>query len=225
MNSKGQVAIFVIVAVLIVSVILFVFLIDKSPSITRGQDLDNPENYLDNCIKDRAKIVIDELTAHSGFPDSGDTVMYNGVPIHYLCKNINYYQPCIVQHPRYIYELQNQLSLQLQDDVEQCFTSLEQEMSKKNYLIDAGPITISSEIKPEITHVNVERQFTLTKGESIRSYDKFDFFISTRIYELASIAQEIVSQEAKLCYFSNDGFMILYNDYDILKAIHKTSYH
>ncbi len=218
-GKGGQIAVFVIVGIMIVAAILFIFLIDRSPTIIRDQDFDNPESYMDNCVKEKAKIVIDEITSHAGFPDSIDTVLYKGIAVPYLCKNINYYQPCVSQHPRYVYEIQNELALQLQDDIEQCFASLEQELSKRNYLIDAGALTISADIKPDIAHVIVERQFTLTKGESIRSYDRFDFFINTKLYELASVAQEIVSQEAKYCYFSNDGFMALYNDFDIMKDV------
>ena len=39
------------------------------------------------------------------------------------------------------------------------------------------------------------------------------------MYELVNAAQEIVSQEAKWCYFSNDGFMVLYNDFDVRKDV------
>ena len=92
MNKQGQIAIFVIVGILIVAAILFIFLIDRTPSITRGQDLDNPESFIDNCIKEQADKEIKNLLSHGGFPDSQDTVLYNGIPLPYLCKNINYYQ-------------------------------------------------------------------------------------------------------------------------------------
>ena len=216
-NKRGQIAIFVIVAVMIVVAISFIFLIDRTPTIQRGLELDNPENYLDECIKERAEMVITNLISHGGFPNSNDTIMYQGNAISYVCKNINYYQPCVSQYPRYVYQVQEELNLQLKEDVEQCFASLEQELTKRKYIIDAGPITLSSEIKPKITHLNVKRDFTITKGEVIKSYDELDFFINTPIYDLAMIAQEIISQEARYCYFSNDGFMILYPNFDIRK--------
>ena len=37
------------------------------------------------------------------------------------------------------------------------------------------------------------------------------------MYDLASVANEIASQEAKFCYFEYVGFNILYNDFDIRK--------
>ena len=216
-SRKGQVTIFVIVGILLVVGIVFLFSFDRAPKITRGQDLDNPESYIDNCVREKAKTVIKDLIGVGGFPDSNDTIMYQGNAISYVCKNINYYQPCVSQYPRYVYQVQEELNLQLKEDVEQCFASLEQELTKRKYIIDAGPITLSSEIKPKITHLNVKRDFTITKGEVIKSYYELDFFINTPIYDLAMIAQEIISQEARYCYFSNDGFMILYPNFDIRK--------
>ncbi|MSS74554.1 hypothetical protein EXS72_02865 [Candidatus Pacearchaeota archaeon] len=219
MNSKGQITIFVIVGILLAVGIVFLFSFDRTPSVIRGQDLDNPESYIDNCIKEQAEKEIINLMAHGGFPDSTDTVLYKGIAIPYLCKNINYYQPCIVQYPRYVTEIKNEFIRNFEDDVEQCFASLEQELTDRNYIIDAGPITLSANIKPKITHINVERDFTLTKGDSIKSYTKFDFFINTRLYELALIVQEIVSQEAQMCDFETDEFMKLYPAFDISKDV------
>ena len=219
MNKQGQIAIFVIVGVMIVSAILFIFTIDRTPKVTRGQDLDNPESYMDNCVKERAKIFISDLISHAGFPDSKDNVMYKGVEIPYLCKNVNYYQPCVVQHPIYVTEVQNVFAEKFKEDIEQCFASLEQELTKRGNIIDAGSIDLNVEINPSIIHFGVERLFTLTKGGNTKSYNRFDFFVSSYLYEILNVAQEIVSQEAKWCYFSNDGFMVLYNDFDIRKDV------
>ncbi|MGV8142894.1 MAG: hypothetical protein ACP5NS_04675 [Candidatus Pacearchaeota archaeon] len=219
MNKRAQIAIFVIVGILIVTVILFIFLIDRTPRISRGQDLDNPESYIDNCVKEQASIEIDNLIAHAGFPDAQDIVMYKGIAIPYLCKNVNYYQPCIAQYPIYLTQVQKELVTQFSDDVEVCFATLSQELAKRNYIVDAGQITLSAEIKPSITHIGIERQFTISKEGFARTYDRFDVFVNTKLYELASIAQEIVSQEAKFCYFSNDGFMALYNNFDVRKDV------
>ncbi len=219
MNAKGQIAIFVIVGVLIAAAVLFVFLIDRTPRITRGQDFDNPESYIDNCIREQAKKEINNLMSHAGFPDAIDSVMYDGVAITYLCKNVNYYQPCVVQYPLYVSQVKDELVKQFEDNVQGCFASLEQELTKRNYIVDAGEITISASIKPSLTHIGVERQFTVTKDGSSRSYNRFDSFVNTHLFELASIAQEIISQESQFCYFSNDGFMALYHDFDIRKDV------
>src|SRR3989344_3410258 len=114
-NKRGQIAIFVIVGVLIVGAILFIFLIDRKPTITRGQDFDNPESYIDNCVRNRAQKVLDEMLPRAGFIDANDTILYNGFDVNYLCKNVNYYRPCINQYPRYVFSLEREFERQLGD--------------------------------------------------------------------------------------------------------------
>lgn len=219
MNRQGQIAIFVILGIILVAVIFFLFLIDKKPTINRTQDFDNPESFIDDCIDTESKKSISKIMVHGGFPNSLDNVFYQGEEIAYLCKNINFYQPCVVQHPIYIQEVENELVNEISDKVAQCFSSLEQELLKRNYIIDAGPISLNVNLKPKIVHFEIDRKFSISKGGDSRSYEKFDVFVSSPLYELAIIVQEIISQEAQWCYFSNDGFMALYNDFDIRKDV------
>ncbi len=215
MNRDGQVAIFVIVGVMIAVAITYLFLIDRTPTTNRTQDFDNPESYIDDCLRQKSLESIDNILAHGGFPDSADNVLYKGVGISYLCKNINFYEPCVVQHPLYLREVENEIVKVVSDDVAQCFALLEQELIERNYLIDAGPLSLNVDVKPKITQFFVNKSLVISKGGDSRKYNSFDVFVSSPLYDMALITQEIVSQEARWCYFSNDGFMMLYNDFDI----------
>ena len=218
-NKRGQIAIFVIVGVLIVGAILFIFLIDRKPTITRGQDFDNPESYIDNCVRDRAQKVLDEMLPRAGFIDANDTILYNGFDVNYLCKNVNYYQPCINQYPRYIFSLKREFERQLADDVSQCFAEVEQELTRRNYNIDGGDTSLEVKFKRNIVEVRVFRDFSISKDGFTRDFDLFDIYVTHPVYDLAFIANEIIAQEARWCHFSNDGYMLLYNDFDIRKDI------
>lgn len=214
-NKSGQIAIFVIVAVMIAAVILVLFVFDRKPSVAYGQDFDNPESYIDNCVKERAQDILDEMLPRAGFIDGNDTVMYNNVLVTYLCKNIRYYEPCINQYPRYIITLQKELEKQISNDVLQCFAALEQELTRRNYAIDGRDISIEAEFKPDVVELKVLRDFTISKDGFARSFDLFDIYVSHPVYELAFIANEIVAQEARWCYFNNDGFMAVYPKFSV----------
>ncbi len=218
-NRKGQIAIFVIVGILIVAAFSYLFFIDRKPTVTRGQDFDNPESYIDNCVRDRAQDVLDEMLPRAGFIDSNDTILYNGNEITYLCKNVNYYQPCINQYPRYVFALEREFERQISDDVAQCFAALEQELVRKNYAVGGGDISLEAKFKPDIVEVRVLRDFSISKDGFTRNFDMFDAYVAHPVYDLAFIANEIIAQEARWCHFSNDGFMLLYNDFDIRKDI------
>jgi len=217
MRKRGQIAIFVIVGILMVAAFAFIFFINRKPTITRGQDLDNPESYIDNCVKDRAQDVLDEMLPRAGFIDANDTILYNGFDVTYLCKNVNYYRPCINQYPRYVFSLEREFERQLGDDVVQCFAALEQELTIKNYVVDGGDISLEVNFKPDIVELKIFRDFSISKEGFTRNFDLFDAYVAHPVHDLAFIVNEIVAQEARWCYFSNDGFMVLYPDFEIIK--------
>ena len=216
-NRKGQIAIFVIVAVLIVAVILSIFLFSRKPTVQRGDGIENPESFIDNCVKDAVEQTLDSMLPQGGFANPTDYVMYQSARITYLCKNVNFYEPCVNQYPRYVLKLEEELNAQVKDGVEQCFSELENQLEKRNYEVSGGPVAISSTWKEKIIELRIEREFSMVKGEAKREFSKFDTVILSPAYELAHITNEIIAQEARNCYFSNDGFMILYPDYDIRK--------
>ncbi|MFZ5954988.1 MAG: hypothetical protein ACOYT4_01055, partial [Nanoarchaeota archaeon] len=61
------------------------------------------------------------------------------------------------------------------------------------------------------------------KGDESKTFTNFDTEVDSYIYELTDITREIVSQEARFCYFENSGFMILYSDYKIEKISYDNS--
>ena len=215
MKNKGQVTIFVIIGIIIVAAIVMLFFVDTNKISSRGQDFDNPESYVDNCIKERAQIVIKEMLAGGGFLNANDTMMYQGKEITYLCKNINNFEPCINQRAVYLGQVEKELEKNIKDDVEQCFASMKQEFVRKNYEFNSGAITIDAKLKPAIVEIVTSSDVSISKNGYSKTFSKFETFVPSVIYDLGFIANEIVAQEAQWCYFSNDGFMTLYPNYDI----------
>lgn len=215
-NNKGQVTAFVIVGLIIVAVVFVLMLVNRGEVNLREQDFDNPEAYLSSCIRERAREAIDEMLLHGGFINSQDRVLFRTNYITYLCKNINNFEPCVNQYPLYVSQLENEFLINIQDDAGQCFASLKQELENRNYeVLQSGNVTVEAELKPEIAEIVFKADITLSKGGVSRKFSRFDTFVPTKLQSIGFVVNEIVAQEAKWCYFSNDGFMILYPEYDI----------
>lgn len=215
-NKKGQVTIFVIVALLIVAIIFVVMLLNRGSVSLREQDFDNPEVYLSTCINDRARVILDTMLSNGGLLSTEDKVLYNTKEVPYLCKNINNFEPCINQFPTYVSQIEKEFNEAIQADGEQCFSSLINELESRNYeILSNGNAKIESKIKPEAIEISFENEFTMTKSGESKKFSRFDTYIFTKIQSIGFVVNEIVTQEAKWCYFSNDGFMTLYPEYDI----------
>ncbi|MEK6908594.1 MAG: hypothetical protein AABX23_00905 [Nanoarchaeota archaeon] len=216
MEKKGQVTVFVIIAIIIVAVVFVVILINRGSVSLREQDFDNPEGYLRTCINERAELLIDEMLSNGGLVSAEDTVLYRTKNIPYLCKNINNFEPCINQFPLYVTQIEKEFNENIQDDAQQCFSALKEELTARNYEIsDSGQVKVEAKFKPEVVEISLEGDITITKSDNSRKFSRFDTFVFTKIQSIGFVVNEIVAQEAKWCYFSNDGFMILYPEYDI----------
>lgn len=217
MRNKAQISIFVIIALVLVSVVILAFLIFRSPTISIGDEFRDPESFIDKCLRQNLRDTINVMLPQGGFISPKDYKVYNDIKVPYLCKNVNHYEACITQYPRYITRLQEELESGLRDGTEQCFFLLENELGKRNYAYSGGDFFLDVVLKPETVEAVVFRNFSLSKGDFSRDFDSFAVSLKSPLYDLGYVANEIASQEAKFCYFEYVGFNALYNDFDVKK--------
>ncbi|MCH7568178.1 MAG: hypothetical protein IIA87_02040 [Nanoarchaeota archaeon] len=217
-NNGGQISIFVIVAILLVVAIGLFFAVFKgTPKISIGEEFE-PESFISQCVRKSARETIDVMLPQGGFVNPSDYKIYNDVKATYLCKNINYYDPCVHQHPLYITELEQEIKGDIQENIEGCFMTLQSELDKRNYQI-SGERSFHTEVvlKPGKVEVTVFREFSLSKNNVEKRFTSFSTSVRSPLYDIALVVQEIIRQEAQFCYFENLGFSLLYNDFDIKK--------
>jgi hypothetical protein len=181
------------------------------------QGFDDPQGFIDNCIRGELRDAIDVMLPRGGFISPKDHVIYNDFQVVYLCKNINYYEPCITQHPIYITEIEQELETNIKDKIEQCFVLFESELEKRNYEYGGGEVEIGVTLRPGAVETTIYRDFSFSKQGVTRTFKEFVVAINSPLYDLAHVANEIASQEAKFCYFEYVGFNLLYPDISIRK--------
>ncbi len=222
MDKKGQIAIFVIVAILLVVIIAIAFSVYRPPVLERTEEF-IPETFIDKCLREEVREVIGVMLPQGGFVSPIDYKLYQNSKVTYLCKNINFYGSCITQHPLYIKKLEEEIEENIQEQIENCFINFEDELESRNYQYFGGEIEIGVELKPGIVEATAYRDFTYSKGEVSKSFDSFDMAIRNPLYDIGIVANEIASQEAQFCHFSNDGFNLLYPKFDIRKFVFSDS--
>jgi hypothetical protein len=218
MKNRGQVTIFVIISVVIVIGLILFFLFRNSPEIAI-RDAENPDSFIDDCVRESVKDNIRLMMKQGGFVIPSDEVVYEDERVAYLCKNENYYEKCVNQYPVLIARLEKELSSEIENDVGQCFTLLEDELKRKNYVVNRGDIFIESFFKPGIVEIKIKRDFEINKEGLVRKFKEFNVELKSYSYELISLAELIVSSEAEFCYFSNDEYMSLHPEIDVRKDV------
>ncbi len=215
LERKGQVAIFIIVGILLVAGFVLIILV-RSNTITLPTGTEfTPSNFMEGCVRESLRETTALLLKQGGVLEPKNYVIVNGTHIAYLCKTINYIEPCVNQYPLYVSHIQQELERSSDEDSALCFDSLKAELERRSYVLEGeikpGKVTL----KPDVVEVRIPADITLRKNEIVQEVKAFDISLRSPLHNLALVASEIVAQEAQYCYFEYVGYMILYPSYDI----------
>jgi len=216
MKNRGQVMIFVIVAIILVgSVILFLFVRNEgTPALPTGQEFD-AETFVDTCVRDAVRETVDVMMPQGGVYAPTDYALFADNKVAYLCKNVNYYEKCVNQYPMYITNLGGEIKSQIQPKVAACLSTLGAELQNKRYQVSMGEFSINVGLKPGTIEVDILGDVRIAKNDVTQEFTGFSTALKSPLYDLGLVANEIVSQEAQYCYFEYVGFSLLYPAFDV----------
>jgi len=214
MSKKGQVAIWVILGVVLVAAVLLYFLSERG-IFTGTKDLSNPEPFIEQCAKDAVYETVDKILPQGGFVNPIGYKLYDNTNISYLCYNVGSYYPCINQHPAFLNELKKEIKNYTIKRIEDCFNQFKNEAGKRNEQVTFGEMNYSIGLAPDRIFVVIERETEITNKEKSIRIEKYEYEISSPLYNLASVAIDIATSNAKYCYFEYNGYTILYPRYTI----------
>ena len=216
MNKRGQIAIFVIVALVIVGVILVVFAYPRLSSIIAPKEL-SPEQYLRDCVQPDVKGAIELLAKQGGEQNPVGTINYLDTNVKYLCYVSGYYKPCLVIQPLLATTFENELSKILTPKANACARSLITEYERRGYSVSSSEIISSISLGPGKVIIEFNAPMTITSEETTRTFDKFDSSVDSKIYDLLSIATSIIDYESTYGDSETTTYMSYYPDLKINK--------
>lgn len=231
-SKRSQVTIFIIVAIMLVALIFLYFILqrDIDPDSRRKPE-ENPEAFLEECLEKQIREGLEKIGLQGGYiePTLYKTFKFEGDQesvrdIAYLCYNHNYYQKCINQQPLLIQHLKKEMYNYLSENnpdetdyVYDCMSDLASTLENAGFTTAVnharGDFDVNMMNKKIIIDIRGELRITHS-GETTRHED-FKIRIPSRFYDLAVVAQEITSQEARFCNFESLGFMLFYYKFDI----------
>lgn len=218
-SKKAQVAIWVILAVLLVASISLLFIFKVGPSVVKPAQTDvafDIQAFLQECTADAVTETVDKMLPQGGFVTPKNYVRYNGSNVEYICLNVQNYYPCINQRPMLLYEMKEEIKNYSLSKINICLNEMQQEYRKKGADIEfLSPLALGVEWGPDKIELNITRKTKITKQGETRSFDNFKIEVQNPAYNLAIVAVEIASQEATRCYFESVGYSISYPRYNI----------
>lgn len=209
-GKRGQVAIFVVVAIVIVAVILVFFLVPRGnlPGSGTSQSTNDPEKFLQTCMGEAVREEIAVLGGSGGYDPPQGFVVHQGDKIPYLCYTSEYYKPCIVQQPNIQRQFEKVLEENLKRDAESCISSFKEDAEGRGFDVSQGKSEVNVSFVPGSIRVQVISPLTVN-NEISRTYRSFDLGYNSELYELLAISTSVVDFESSL----GDSEITLYTQY------------
>jgi hypothetical protein len=216
-NRKGQVAIWVILALVLAAAIILFFALERLPLGIQAAEFE-PAKSVEGCIKESIAEAVSKMLPQGGFIQPKNFVSYNKTNIEYLCENPYYFSPCTSQHPMLISEMNREIKEYILPFVEECFEGMREEAERRGYSVEMKEMNLSVEMAPGRIYARISREFSTSRSGVSKITSDFDSEVLSPAYELANVAMEIAASEAKYCYFESVGYMLEFPQFDIRKT-------
>lgn len=214
-GKRGQVTIFIILAVVIIGLGILIYLLSPRIRTTIGGE-ESPEVYIKTCIEDKIKDSVEKASLQGGSINPVFFTLYENEKIEYLCYTGEYYRTCVIQQPMLKQHIEKEIKEEIEDDVEECFDKLKESYEKRRYEVSLKKGPIDVELLPKRIASTFNYTLTLTKAESER-HDSFVVGLNNNLYEMISIANSILEWEALYGDVEVMSYMIYYKDLKVEK--------
>jgi hypothetical protein len=212
---RGQIALFIILALVIIGVFLFYLVYPQLPINSSGRD--NPSSFLQGCILPSLEQDLVSLSAQGGELTSTHYRLYKGTKYNYLCYTDESYKPCVVQQPLLVPHAESVLKKSLELKARECLAQLKADFESKGYRVSGSNAQLNVSITPHKVIVSFLAPFEISK-ETTQTFRTFYFEKKTELYDLLLISTSIINFESTL----GDSETTLYTQYYPDLIIEKT---
>ncbi|MEW6063454.1 MAG: hypothetical protein AB1571_03760 [Nanoarchaeota archaeon] len=210
MEKRGQVTLFIILGIVILTVIVLVFflrdtIVEKAlgPSGTKriiSNEADNIKDEIVKCIDEKARPALEILGKQGGSFNPQKYRLYNGNKVNYLCYNIPNDNKCLNQMLLKS-KLEAELNTYLSREI---FSCIDISSFAGTTEITTGEFKINSEIGDDGVLVNVDYPITIKKKEITQSISEFSKQVDIPLGKIVVAVNDILNDEA-----SGRGFDIV----------------
>lgn len=208
-EKRGQVTIFIIIAVIIVALAVLIYFV--YPKITTSGIETNPTQYIQDCLKGDIETNINKISLQGGSLNPTLYSLYNDEKIEYICYTNEYYQRCVMQQPFLKTHIEEEIKNSISEKTKECFDSLEENYKKKGYEVNLIRNDYSVELLPEKIVTTFDYYLGLTKGSTTNKYEVFKIVLNNNLYELVSISNSILESEARYGDAETTNYMTYYH--------------
>ncbi len=194
MNKRGQITIFIILAILIIAGVSIYFVLREGKSSSDiPSEIEPIYVQILSCLEETSKNGIEHNSLHGGYYEIPEAIS-----IEYFSDNIPYYYWNLEKHLPSLERIEIELGNYVYDYLKNCIDF--EEFEEKGYKISERQLVVFPEIKEKEVNIYLKYPLTIKKGISIKRLEKFEISLESEIKKFLSISEEIVKS-----YSENPG--------------------
>ena len=215
-NKKAQVAIFVIIALVIVSVIIIYFALKGGVSIARVDPEFVPVyDFYSNCISEKAEMGISIAGSQGGridmdyvpgseYAPSSNQLNFLGFPVPYWMYVSG--NGIVRENVPSRQEIENEIGAYVEEKIDECDFS---KFYQQGMNIEFGNPDVTVSISDNNADVNVGQSVLVSKDEKSSRKGEFDVSLNSKIGKFYNIALQIYNREKKEAFLENYSIDVL----------------
>lgn len=215
-GKRGQLTIFIIIAIVIVAIGIFIYMVYPKIKTTIGVEEKNPPAFIQTCIEDEIKNTLEKISLQGGSVEPEFYTLYANEKVEYLCYTNEYYLHCVVQQPLLKPHIEKEIKENIENEADECFDSLKQSFEKRGYEVSLRKGIINVELLPKRVVSTFNYSLTISKTNTER-YDSFSVILNNNLYELVAIANSIIESETTYGDADVTIYMSYYRDLKVEK--------
>jgi len=219
-NKRGQVTIFIIIAILIIALGVLIYMFYPKLKSTIETETKNPSTFIQECMEETIQDTVNIISLQGGsyvVNESGGRFYKEeeedeGTYVRYLCYTQEDFISCINQEPFLTEHIELEILRVINSDIENCFDSLVKSYEDKGYEVDLKNGTPEVQIIPYSISTNFNRTLNLIKGDSSEKYENFEVNLNSNLYDMLEVAKNIIIWEINVGDSLPEAYMN-YNPY------------
>jgi len=197
-NRRGQVTIFIIIAIILVAAVSLYFIFKDKISVENiPSEIEPVYTQIISCLKETNKQGVEYLGMHGGYYEIPEAIS-----ISYFSDNIPYYYLNSKTYIPSIERVEGELEDYIHNYLSNCLGF--ESFKEQGYGINEGDLLVSVNVKENQIKTKLDYPLTITKGDSTKRLREFEIESNSEISNLLEVSKEIVNS-----YLENPGFVCL----------------
>jgi uncharacterized protein (UPF0333 family) len=193
LKKRGQVTIFIILAILLVIIALAIFYFIPKLQSSSELDTKNPNTYFQSCMESELEDTLTTIGLQGGRMNPEFYKEYQDEKIEYLCYTENKEEACDILRPFLEEHVVAEIKEELTPLAQSCYNELVTIYQAKSYTViqSSQPGELIVELLPGKVKLSLVKDLTLTKSDT-QKYSSFSVISNNNLYELLSVASNMV---------------------------------